>query len=74
MQFRVVSRYGSAVLPLHVNATIGRGQLFATFHTPQLRINALTGPHRDPVTGTPQYKLTAARVERLIMPADTEAV
>jgi formate dehydrogenase major subunit len=73
-QVRVVSRYGSAVLPLHVNATIGRGQLFATFHTPQLRINALTGPHRDPVTGTPQYKLTAARVERLIMPADPEAV
>ena len=27
---RVVSRYGSAVLPVHVNAAMARGQLFAT--------------------------------------------
>jgi len=71
---RVVSRYGSAVLPLRVNATIGRGQLFATFHTPDLRINTLTGPYRDPVTDTPQYKLTAARVEQIVIPGDRKAV
>ena len=62
---RVVSRYGSAVLPVRVNAVIARGQLFATFHTPQLWINALTSGHRDAVVGTPEYKLTAVRVERL---------
>jgi formate dehydrogenase major subunit len=64
-QVRVVSRYGSAVLPVRVNAAIARGQLFATFHTPQLWINALTSGHRDAAVGTPEYKLTAVRVERL---------
>ena len=67
-QVRVVSRHGSAVLPLHLTETIAPGQLFATFHVPDLRVNALTGPHRDPVAGTPQYKLTAVRVERLAIP------
>jgi formate dehydrogenase major subunit len=69
-QVRVVSRYGSAVLPVRVNAAMAAGQLFATFHTPDLRINAVTGPHRDPATGTPEYKLTAARVERTTSPGD----
>ena len=73
-QVRVVSRYGSAVLPVRVNEAMMRGQLFATFHTPHLRINALTGPYRDPVAGTPQYKLTAARVERVIIAGDGKAV
>jgi formate dehydrogenase major subunit len=69
-QVRVVSRYGSAVLPVRVNAAMAGGQLFATFHTPDLRINIVTGPHRDPATGTPEYKLTVARVERTTSPSD----
>ncbi|MGH9258025.1 MAG: formate dehydrogenase subunit alpha [Vicinamibacterales bacterium] len=62
---RVVSRYGSAVLAAHVNAAIQPGQLFATFHTPDVFLNALTGPHRDETTGTPEYKVTAVRIEPL---------
>jgi formate dehydrogenase major subunit len=69
-QVRVVSRYGSAVLPVHVDEAMVRGQLFATFHTPGFCINALTGPHRDPTAGTPEYKLTAVRVERFTIPSD----
>jgi formate dehydrogenase major subunit len=61
---RVVSRYGSAVLPVHPNAAIRPGQLFATFQQPKVFLNALTGPHRDDVTGTPEYKMTAVRLER----------
>jgi formate dehydrogenase major subunit len=64
-QVRVVSHSGSAVLPVRVNEAILRGQLFATFHTPDLWVNALTGAYRDPAVGTPEYKLTAVRVERL---------
>ena len=60
---RVVSRYGAAVLPAHVSDAIGAGQLFATFQSPEIFLNALTGPHRDP-SGTPEYKVTAVRVER----------
>jgi formate dehydrogenase major subunit len=62
---RVVSQYGSAVLPARVNSAIQPGQLFATFHTPEVFLNALTGPHRDVTTGTPEYKVTAVRIERL---------
>lgn len=61
---RVTSRYGSAVLPARVNAGIARGQLFATFQTPGVFLNALTSPHRDSIVGTPEYKVTAVRLER----------
>jgi formate dehydrogenase major subunit len=61
---RVVSRYGSAVLPARSSAAVVPGQLFATFHTKEVFLNAVTGPNRDLVTGTPEYKVTAVRVER----------
>ena len=62
---RVVSHYGSAVLPLRVSATVEAGQVFATFQTPGVRLNAVTGPHRDAAAGTPEYKVTAVRIERV---------
>jgi formate dehydrogenase major subunit len=62
---RLVSRHGAAELPVHVDATLQTGQMFATFHQAEVLLNAITGPHRDPVTGTPEYKVTAVRVERL---------
>jgi formate dehydrogenase major subunit len=61
---RVVSRYGVATLPAHVSDAMQAGHLFATFQRPDLLLNAVTGPHRDPITGTPEYKLTAVRLER----------
>jgi formate dehydrogenase major subunit len=61
---RVVSRYGSAMLPVRLSAQVARGQLFATFQTGEFHVNALTGSNRDPVTDTPEYKVTAVRVER----------
>jgi len=60
---RVISRHGTAVLGAHVDATVAPGQLFATFHQPAVRLNAVTGEGRDPVTGTPEYKVTAVRLE-----------
>jgi formate dehydrogenase major subunit len=61
---RMASRYGSAVLPAHVDAAIQPGQLFATFQRPETVLNAVTSPHRDAITGTPEYKVTAVRLER----------
>jgi formate dehydrogenase major subunit len=61
---RVLSHYGIATLPARVSSAMQRGQLYATFHRPDLLLNAVTGPHRDPVTGTPEYKVTAVRIER----------
>jgi predicted molibdopterin-dependent oxidoreductase YjgC len=42
-----------------------RGQLFATFQTKEFLVNALTGANRDSVTDTPEYKVTAVRLERV---------
>ena len=63
--FRVVSRHGSAVLPIRITAAVEMGQLFATFQIPEVRLNAVTGPHRDRTVGTPEYKITAVRIERV---------
>jgi formate dehydrogenase major subunit len=59
----VTSRYGDAVLPIAVSTRVRTGELFATFSDPVTFVNRLTGPHRDSRTHTPQYKVTAVRVE-----------
>jgi formate dehydrogenase major subunit len=67
---RVASRYGVAVLPARRNASVLAGQLFATFHTAEVFLNAVTGPNRDTVVGTPEYKVTAVRIERAVDPKE----
>jgi formate dehydrogenase major subunit len=62
---RIVSRYGTATLPARVNARVAAGQLFTTFSDPGRAVNRVTGPHRDGVTHTPEYKVTAVRIEPL---------
>jgi formate dehydrogenase major subunit len=62
---RLVSRYGEAVLPVSITARVGRGELFATFHSASVCLNQLTGRQRDPRSGTPEYKVTAVRVDPL---------
>ncbi|WP_348268821.1 formate dehydrogenase subunit alpha [Edaphobacter paludis] len=61
---RVRSRYGEAVLPIRITDSVAPGELFASFHTPHVFLNFLTGPHRDKFVDTPEYKLTAVRIER----------
>jgi hypothetical protein len=41
------------------------GELFATFHTPAVFLNQVTSPHRDRHTLTPEYKVTAVRIDKL---------
>jgi len=60
----VTSRYGEALLPVRRSSMVAPGQAFATFHTPRVFLNNLTGPNRDPTVGTPEYKLTAVRLKR----------
>ena len=61
---RIASRYGEAILPAHVNPAIRTGELFATFQTAEALLNAVTGPHVDRTTGTPEYKVTAVRIKK----------
>jgi formate dehydrogenase major subunit len=62
---RLRSRYGDATLVAHVSKVVRHGELFATFHTPTAFLNRLTGPYRDAVVHTPEYKLTAVAIEPL---------
>jgi formate dehydrogenase major subunit len=60
---RVISRWGATVLPIGIRTRVQAGQVFATFHTARAFVNGVTSPLRDPATGTPEYKVTAVRLE-----------
>jgi predicted molibdopterin-dependent oxidoreductase YjgC len=49
-------------MPVRVTDSVPPGTLFATFHTAEAFVNRITSNARDP-TGTPEYKVTAVRVE-----------
>lgn len=51
-------------LRIHISDAMQPGQEFATFHTPTSFVAHLTSSHRDRV-GTPKYKVTSVRIERL---------
>jgi formate dehydrogenase major subunit len=60
---RVVSRFGEAIITATISDAVRAGELFTTFQSPDLWINFLTGPHRDRFVHTPEYKVTAVRIE-----------
>ena len=60
---RVRSRYGEISITARITDTVSRGQLFATFQSPQVFVNQLTSPYRDSFVQTPEYKVTTVYVE-----------
>jgi formate dehydrogenase major subunit len=62
---RVQSRHGSAVMKVRLTNSVSPGELFTTFHSPNVFVNALTGVGRDRHVDTPEYKVVAVRVEPL---------
>ena len=62
---RLRSHYGEAVLPVRITPSMRSGELFTTFHMPDVFLNFVTSPHRDKYTSTPEYKVTAVAVEKL---------
>jgi formate dehydrogenase major subunit len=59
----VRSRYGSALLPIKITSSVRPGELFATFHDADVFLNRVTSRHRDRYVKTPEYKVTAVRIE-----------
>jgi formate dehydrogenase major subunit len=59
---RIRSRYGEATLPIRITSTVKAGELFATFHTAEVFLNRVTGPHRDRYVKSPEYKVTAVGI------------
>jgi formate dehydrogenase major subunit len=62
---RIRSRYGEVILPIKIDNAVRPGELFATFHTPETFLNYVTSPHRDGYVSTPEYKITAVRLEKV---------
>jgi len=62
---RIVSHYGRTELPVRIAREVPCGYGFATFHSAERLVNAVTGVGRDAQTLTPEYKITAVRIEKL---------
>jgi formate dehydrogenase major subunit len=61
----VKSRYGSASLPIRITRRVKPGELFATFHDAAVFLNRITSPRRDRYVKSPEYKVTAVRIEKI---------
>ena len=59
---RLESRWGTITVLAAPSERVPPGVLFLAFHHPETHTNRLVGPHADPVSGCPQYKLTAVRL------------
>lgn len=58
------SRHGEIRIRVRVHTYVRPGELFTTFTMPEVFVNMLVGPHLDAITHTPEYKVTAVRIER----------
>ncbi|UCD34694.1 MAG: formate dehydrogenase subunit alpha [Nitrospiraceae bacterium] len=61
---KVISRRGKVKVRAKVTERSQKGNVFLTFHFPKALSNFLTSHHRDPITGTPEYKACAVRIEK----------
>jgi len=62
---RLCSEQGSADLPVLVSGDVKPGEVYTTFHSTRVALNQITTSHRDRYTKTPEYKVTAVRIEKL---------
>ncbi|HJW09767.1 MAG TPA: molybdopterin dinucleotide binding domain-containing protein, partial [Holophagaceae bacterium] len=63
-RIRVETRHGAFEGQAWLSDGVRRGELFAVFHNPAAFVNRATGVGRDSISGTPEYKVTAARLRR----------
>lgn len=62
---KVSSRRGEIKVKIKVSDRLQTGNVFLTFHHRDALSNLLTSGFRDPITGTPEYKSCAVRIDRL---------
>ncbi|MEQ1858920.1 MAG: formate dehydrogenase subunit alpha [Chthoniobacteraceae bacterium] len=64
-QVRLRSEQGAAELPVRISDGVKVGEVYTTFHSTRVFLNQITTSHRDRYTKTPEYKITAVRIEKL---------
>src|SRR5438034_7816528 len=62
---RLVSRRGQIEARAHVSDRVYPGLVWMALHFAQARVNLLTHDVGDPLIGTPEFKVSAVRVERV---------
>jgi len=60
----VSSRRGKVKVRAKATERSQQGNVFMTFHFQDALTNILTSGHRDPISGTPEYKACAVKVEK----------
>jgi predicted molibdopterin-dependent oxidoreductase YjgC len=61
----VSSRRGQVKVRAKVTNRSQQGNVFMTFHHQDALTNVLTSAHRDPISGTPEYKSCAVRIDKV---------
>jgi len=61
---RIISRRGSVVARANLSQKVSKGTAFMPFHFAEAPANALTGDALDEEAKTPEYKVSAVRIER----------
>ena len=61
---KVSSRRGEVKVKAKVTNRSQKGNVFMTFHHADALTNILTSEHKDPITGTPEYKACAVKIEK----------
>ena len=62
---KVSSRRGEVKVRAKVTNRSQQGNVFMTFHHQDALTNDLTSGHRDPISGTPEYKACAVRIDKI---------
>ena len=62
---KITSRRGSVEAAVMVTERVRPGLVFTSFHYPEIAVNRLTNPARDPAAGIPELKICAVRVDKV---------
>jgi formate dehydrogenase major subunit len=67
---RVTSKFGEARASARLTPDVAPGTLFLTFHFPETGTNCVTSNVVDRIADTPEYKLTAVQVQKVVQELD----
>lgn len=59
LSVRVTSRWGQTIAPARLTRRVMPGTSFLSFHFPETQTNCVVGPHADPKSKCPDYKVVA---------------
>ncbi len=64
-EVEVASRRGAVRTFAKVTTRVAPGNLFMSFHFPEIKVNLLTSSHADAATSCPEYKVSAVAIRKI---------